>query len=155
MNAGQARQYLPNKVPEDLGTGPANWFALSLTVLAACSGIGTALAGVDRRQELALASLDAEGLDAGTARLVYLSSLVGAYIDTRYYQERRELTRQSITDNRRILEIVERERSIGTVAELDVAQAKAQLANVSAQLPTGGLHPHFSPQIRTSFRPLQ
>jgi multidrug efflux system outer membrane protein len=106
------------------------------SVRSATLSAGTALAGIDRRQELALASLDAAGLDAGTARLAYLSSVVGAYIDARYYQERLELTRQSIADNRRILQIVKRERSIGAVADLDVAQAKAQLANVSAQLPT-------------------
>ncbi|WP_168797755.1 efflux transporter outer membrane subunit [Aliishimia ponticola] len=97
---------------------------------------GTALAGVDRRREAALAGLEAAGLDVGTARLAYLSGIVGAYIDARYYQEVLELTRQSIANNRRILQIVERERAIGQAAELDVARTTAQLANVSARLPS-------------------
>ena len=106
------------------------------TFRSATLSAGSALAGIDRRQEQALAALDAADLDVGTARLAYLSSVVGAYIDARYYQERLELTRQSIANNRRILEIVQRERDIGQAAELNVAQAKAQLSNVSAQLPT-------------------
>ena len=105
-------------------------------VRSATLSAGTALAGMDRRQEAALAGLEAAELDVGTARLAYLSSLVGAYIDARYFQETLELTRQSIADNTRILRVVERERSLGQAADLDVARAKAQLANVSAQLPS-------------------
>ncbi|WP_299788397.1 efflux transporter outer membrane subunit [uncultured Marivita sp.] len=105
-------------------------------VRSATLSAGTALAGMDRRQEAALAGLEAAELDVGTARLAYLSSLVGAYIDARYFQETLELTRQSIVDNTRILRIVERERSLGQAAELDVARAKAQLASVSAEQPS-------------------
>lgn len=104
-------------------------------VRSATLNVGTALAGMDRRREAALAGLEAAQLDVGTARLACLSSIVGAYIDARYFQEVLELTRQSIADNRRILQIVERERAIGQAAELDVVRARAQLANVSAQLP--------------------
>ncbi|MGJ8596182.1 efflux transporter outer membrane subunit [Sulfitobacter sp.] len=106
------------------------------TFRSATLSAGTAMAGIDRKQELALASLDAADFDVGTARLAYLSSVVGSYIDARYYQERLELTRQSIANNQRILKIVKREREIGQAAELNVAQAQAQFSNVSAQLPT-------------------
>lgn len=105
------------------------------TLRSATLGAGMALAGTNRVQERALASLDAASLDVGTARLAYLSSVVGAYIDARYYQEVLELTRQSVSNNRRILEIVEGERDVGDAAPLNVAQAQAQLSTVRARLP--------------------
>ena len=98
--------------------------------------VGTALAGMDRRREAALAGVEAAALDVGTARLAYLSSIVGAHIDARYYQEVLELRRQSIANNQRLLQIVNRERAIGLAAKLDVARATEQLANVTARSPS-------------------
>lgn len=42
------------------------------TFRSATLSAGTAMAGIDRKQELALASLDAADFDVGTARLAYL-----------------------------------------------------------------------------------
>lgn len=105
------------------------------TLGSATLSASTALAGMSRRQQEALASLDATELDVGTTRLEYLSAIVGAYIDARYYQETLELTRQSIADNRRILQIVEAKRNIGDAADIDVARAQAQLSTVVAGAP--------------------
>lgn len=48
--------------------------------------------GEARARQQAVAQLEATQLDVGTARLAYLSSLVGAYIDARYYQEAAAIT---------------------------------------------------------------
>lgn len=56
-------------------------------------------------------------------------------LNARYYQETLELTRQSIADNRRILNIVKTKRNIGKAADIDVARARAQLSTVVAGAP--------------------
>ncbi|MCA8867573.1 MAG: efflux transporter outer membrane subunit [Rhodobacteraceae bacterium] len=91
--------------------------------------------GLHRGQQQARAGLQAAEYDVGTARLAYLSTLVGTYIDMRYAQESLELTRQAIKSQQELRKIVQDEFDVGAVAELQVAQAQAALDQVIAQLP--------------------
>ncbi|MCE7766851.1 nodulation protein T precursor, partial [Pseudomonas putida] len=71
----------------------------------------------------------------GTARLAFLSSLVGAYIDARYYQEAAAITRGLIDSRRQTLELVQRQQSVGLATDLDVLQSQALLEETRATLP--------------------
>jgi outer membrane protein, multidrug efflux system len=83
----------------------------------------------------AKADLDAAQFDAETARLAFLSALIGRYIDARYYQEALALTERSIATRRTTVDLVMAERAVGLSDELDVARAEADLASARATLP--------------------
>ncbi|MDZ7602358.1 MAG: TolC family protein, partial [Hoeflea sp.] len=51
--------------------------------------------GQRRAVERARAQAESADYDIGTARLAFLASLTGAYVDARYFQETLELTRQT------------------------------------------------------------
>ena len=53
-----------------------------------------------RSKESAGATLDAAYASADVAKLTYLSSVVSAYIDARYYQERIAVARKSLASRR-------------------------------------------------------
>ncbi len=91
--------------------------------------------GARRGREQALGNLAAAEFDTGTVRLAFLSSLIGSYIDARYFQEALALTRQNIDGRRQTLELVLAQREIGSAADLEVAQAQAQLDTTIATLP--------------------
>lgn len=91
--------------------------------------------GETRARQQAEAELEATELDVGTARLAYLSSLVGAYIDARYYQEAAAITRGLIASRQQTLELVERQRELGIATDLDVLQSRALLEETRATLP--------------------
>ncbi len=91
--------------------------------------------GEARARQQAEAELEASTLDVGTARLAYLSSLVGAYIDARYYQEAAAITRGLIDTRRQTLELVERQQGVGLATDLSVLQAQALLEETRATLP--------------------
>jgi multidrug efflux system outer membrane protein len=88
-----------------------------------------------RQQQQAQAELEARRFDVGTARLAYLSSVAGNYIDARYFQEALALTRRSIETRRQTLALVQEQRELGEVTELEVAQAEAGLNLAEADLP--------------------
>jgi multidrug efflux system outer membrane protein len=88
-----------------------------------------------RQQQQAQAALDARRFDVGTARLAFLASLAGNYIDARYYQEALALTRRSIDTRRQTLDLVRQQRELGEVTELELAQAQAGLDLAQAGLP--------------------
>ena len=88
-----------------------------------------------RQRQQAQAALEASQLDVGTARLAYLSSVVSNYIDARYFQEALALTRRSIETRRQTLTLVQDQRELGEVTELEVAQAEAGLNLAQAELP--------------------
>lgn len=92
--------------------------------------------GERRAREEALAQLDAAAFDVGTARLAFLSSLVGSYIDARYFQEALAVTRQAIASRQETLQVVEQQLNAGTATELDLSQARALLSETRASLPT-------------------
>lgn len=92
--------------------------------------------GRRRSREQALANLDAAQFDAATARLAFLTDLVGSYIDARYYQEALELTRQTIASRKETLRLARERRDIGAATELDVAQTEAEVASAESNLPS-------------------
>lgn len=102
---------------------------------AAASLVIDLFGGERRAQQQAAAQLQATELDVGTARLAYLSSLVGAYIDARYYQEAAAITRSLIDSRRQTLDLVERQRGVGLATDLDVLQSQGLLEQTRATLP--------------------
>lgn len=91
--------------------------------------------GEARSRQEAMAELEASQLDVGTARLAFLASLVGDYIDARYYQEASAITRNLIDARKQTFELVERQRAAGLSTDLDVLQARALLEQTRATLP--------------------
>lgn len=91
--------------------------------------------GARRGQEQAAAELDGAISDVGTARLALLASLVGNYVDVRYFQEAMALTRESIATRRETVALTRQQRNIGVASELDFANAEALLNEVLANLP--------------------
>ncbi|WP_342071154.1 efflux transporter outer membrane subunit [Yoonia algicola] len=91
--------------------------------------------GVRRGREQTFAGYQAAQFDAGTVRLAYLSAVIGGYADARYFQEALELTRQTVASRQRTLNLVLSQREIGSAADLEVAQAQAQLDSAKANLP--------------------
>ncbi len=92
--------------------------------------------GERRAREQALAQLDAAQLDVGVARLAFLSALVSNYIDARYFQEALAITRQNLSSRGETLDLVQRQRSAGTVSDLDVARAQALYDETRANIPS-------------------
>lgn len=90
------------------------------------------LGGVRRGQEQAAAELDGAVSDVGTARL---ASLVGNYIDARYYQEAMALTRDSIATRRETVALTRQQQNLGVASELDSANAEVLLNEALANLP--------------------
>ncbi|WP_435167269.1 efflux transporter outer membrane subunit [Falsirhodobacter sp. 1013] len=97
--------------------------------------------GVRRARQAALANLGAAEADVGVTRLAYLTSILGAYIDARYYQNALELTRKTIASRQRTLEITQNQRASGAATELDEVQVQALLDSAQADLP--GLEANF------------
>ncbi|MGY9050454.1 MAG: TolC family protein, partial [Rhodobacterales bacterium] len=92
--------------------------------------------GERRARERAIAQLEGAKLDVGVARLAFLSSLVSNYIDARYYQEALAITRQNLSSRGETLDLVQRQRSAGTVSDLDVARAQALYDETRANVPS-------------------
>jgi multidrug efflux system outer membrane protein len=91
--------------------------------------------GEARARQQAEAQLEATELDVGTARLAYLSSLVGAYVDARYYQEAVAITRDLIESRSQTVELVQEQRASGLATDLDILQSEALLDETRATLP--------------------
>lgn len=91
--------------------------------------------GVRRGHEQILANLEATQFDASTVRLAFLSSVIGAYADARYYQEALALTRRTVRSRERTRDLVLEQRALGSAADLEVAQAQAQVDSALSMLP--------------------
>ncbi|MBC7282047.1 efflux transporter outer membrane subunit [Hoeflea sp.] len=91
--------------------------------------------GQRRAVERARAQAESADYDIGTARLAFLASLTGAYVDARYFQETLELTRRTIATRERTFELVRAQEDAGTATELDRVQARALLEEARASLP--------------------
>ena len=91
--------------------------------------------GQRRAVQQAQAQYDAANYDVGTARLAFLASLAGAYVDARYYQEALALTRQTISTRAKTLDLVKAQQGAGTATELDRVQSQALLEEARATLP--------------------
>jgi multidrug efflux system outer membrane protein len=88
-----------------------------------------------RSRESALANLDAAYASVDVARLTLLSSVVAAYIDVRYYQERIALTRQNLESRRETLNLTKLQLEAGAASRLDVVQAEGLVNTAIAELP--------------------
>lgn len=91
--------------------------------------------GIRRAQQAAAAQLHAAIDDVETARLAYLSELIGAYIDARYYQYSIKLTQRSIETRKKTLAITQKQHAVGAGTELDIEQVKALLYAAQADIP--------------------
>lgn len=91
--------------------------------------------GIRREQQAAAAQLKSAIDDVATARLAYLSELIGAYIDARYYQYATKLTKQSINTREQTLRITQEQHAVGNSTELDIEQVKALLFAAKADIP--------------------
>lgn len=103
--------------------------------------------GVRRGAQSAAADLEAAKADEGTVRLAYLSSIVGAYIDARYYQEALALTRQTIALREETLNLTLAKVQAGTAAEYEEVQIRALLDAAKAELP--GMESSYLAQVYT------
>lgn len=101
--------------------------------------------GARRGSERANANLQAARLDEGAARMALIAGVTSTYIDARYFQEALALTRQNIDSRRQTLKLIEGQREVGAVSELNVAQTKAQLDTAIASLPA--LEAAFEAQV--------
>lgn len=112
-----------------VGTGTTNSVALNAGLVLDIFG------GQRRAVQQARAQYDAANYDVGTARLAFLASLAGAYVDARYFQEALALTRQTIATRDRTLGLVRDQATAGTATELDRIQSQALLQEARAALP--------------------
>ncbi len=86
------------------------------------------------------AAAQASAADLMNARLSAQSSLVTNYFSLRISDERKRVLEQSVTAFARALQIVTNQFNAGTVSQLDVAQAQAQLDQTRAQLVAEGVN---------------
>jgi NodT family efflux transporter outer membrane factor (OMF) lipoprotein len=86
------------------------------------------------------AAAQASAADLMNARLSAQSSLVTNYFSLRISDERKRVLEQSVAAFGRALEIVRNQFNAGTVSQLDVAQAQAQLDQTRAQLVAEGVN---------------
>lgn len=130
------------------GTGQAAQISGSGTISSIDSNSGTTnsgtvaanyavdiFGGAHRDQEQAQAALDGVIYDVGTARLAFLASLVGNYIDARYYQEALSLTRNRIKARKQTVALTREQLELGLISELDFANAEALLNDALADIP--------------------
>jgi multidrug efflux system outer membrane protein len=94
-----------------------------------------------RSKEAALANLDAAYASVDTARLTLLSSVVAAYIDVRYYQERIAIAQQNLRSRRETLDLTKLQLEAGAASRLDVVQAEGLVNSTLADIP--GLETQF------------
>lgn len=88
-----------------------------------------------RGREQAVAQLEAQGFDAGSARLAFLTSLTTNYINARFNQEAAALTRRTISSRQETLGLVEQRQNVGAASRLELVQARADLESAQADLP--------------------
>ncbi|MCX8999616.1 efflux transporter outer membrane subunit [Rhizobiaceae bacterium BDR2-2] len=88
-----------------------------------------------RAKEGALASLDSAYATADVARLTYLSNVVNAYIDVRYYQERLAIARKNLTSRRETLDLTKLQLEAGAASRLDVVQSEGLVNSTLADIP--------------------
>ncbi len=89
-----------------------------------------------RTQESANARLDEAFANVEVARLIYLSELVSAYIDARYYQESLALKRKDLDARKQTLALTAELLDAGEVTQLAVAQADGLVNETRAEIPS-------------------
>ncbi len=94
-----------------------------------------------RAKENASATLDAAYSTADVQRLTLISSVVSAYIDVRYYQERLAIARDNLKSRRETLDLTKLQLEAGAASRLDVVQAEGLVNSTIATMP--GLETSF------------
>ncbi|MFU0507843.1 efflux transporter outer membrane subunit [Pseudaminobacter sp. NGMCC 1.201702] len=95
-----------------------------------------------RAKESASASLDAAYASVDIQRLAFISQVISAYIDLRYYQERIEIARQNLKSRRATLALTKQQLAAGATSRLDVTQAEGLIQVTLAEIP----------ELETNFR---
>ena len=88
-----------------------------------------------RAKEGANASLDAAYSTADVQRLTLISSVVAAYIDARYFQERLAIARQNLQSRRETFDLTKLQLEAGAASRLDVVQAEGLVNTTLATMP--------------------
>ncbi|WP_312525891.1 efflux transporter outer membrane subunit [Paracoccus sp. (in: a-proteobacteria)] len=83
----------------------------------------------------ASADLDAAYLSADVARLTVVSAIASAYVDARYYQNMRELTRRSLESRKTSLRLTEQQDVLGATSRINVLQAEQLVTQAEAAVP--------------------
>ncbi|WP_284759907.1 efflux transporter outer membrane subunit [Agrobacterium sp. fls2-241-TYG-188a] len=94
-----------------------------------------------RSKENASAQLDAAYSTADVQRLTLISSVVSAYIDVRYYQERLAIARENLKSRRETLDLTKLQLEAGAASRLDVVQSEGLVNSTLADMP--GLETSF------------
>ncbi len=89
-----------------------------------------------RAKESARASLDGAYATADVARLTYLSNVVNAYIDARYYQERLAIARKNLKSRNETLDLTKLQLEAGAASRLDVVQSEGLVNSTLAEIPS-------------------
>jgi len=88
-----------------------------------------------RSKESAKATLDAAYAQTDVARLTFLSNVVTAYVDARYYQERIAIARKNLQSRRETLELTRLQLEAGAASRLDVVQSEGLVNSTLAEIP--------------------
>lgn len=88
-----------------------------------------------RGKEQSLAELGAAEFEAGTVKLAYLSDIVSAYTQVRYFQQAARITQETIFSRRETLSFARQRAEAQEGTQLEVAQAQSLLATAEATLP--------------------
>jgi outer membrane protein, multidrug efflux system len=91
--------------------------------------------GKRRAMEAAQARLEASVEDLRAAFLTLAGDVATNYINLRSDQDQLEITRQNAETQRQGAKLTEERQRLGLTSGLDVAQAKAQLASTTAEIP--------------------
>lgn len=91
--------------------------------------------GEKRRRESAEADLVAAQFDAATARLAFQQAVVLAYLDMRYFERAIVVQNRSITNRRKVVNVLSERAKLGEATQFDLKRAQAELASARAGVP--------------------
>lgn len=91
---------------------------------------------LSRSAEAARADLAASGYDLANVRLSIIAELVSNYVQARLAQEQLRIARETLTNQQDNYDIASWRLQAGLVSSLDQEQARAQLAQTGATVPT-------------------
>lgn len=89
-----------------------------------------------RQREVGRADVAAAVEDVNAARLSLLGDITEAYVQTRAYQARLVIARESLSAWRETLDLTRTKFAAGAVDALDVAQSEAEVASAAADIPS-------------------
>lgn len=91
--------------------------------------------GIRRSVQAADANIEASQEDVHDLLTTLISEVARNYVEARTYQKRLAITRKNIETQQESLQLTRAKFQAGITSELDVAQAAAQLATTSSQVP--------------------